>query len=413
MMDRYSRALNSRDWNSVNRGPALLADRSLFEARSHALDLLNVTFVATYSNLSAEPERMTEKDGILFTGSDSPIDLSDKEATVLTGGGGEADALAIVTTLANSSAVAGGASVARLSIHTTDGRIIERNLRAGDDTAEWAHERADVIPHIRHQLAPVFDSRPGDEQNSFPAYRYWSRIDLGGRVRVKQVELTKLLANANVVIWKGSLYDSLTGRSAPLMTLDAARWEPVYQKDGVLLLRNHRALPRAWLVTEAQAVDQTEAWAMIRGQGARRFDPRRTALVELEPSKMPALSGRPLSSDSFARIVSYEPHRLVIETNSDQQAVLVVSEMNYPGWAATLDDIKIPIHQTNYLLRGIVVPAGKHRIAMNFTAIGARNGAVISLLTILLIGVIVLLARRRLPHVSFPSAGRNTHSDHE
>jgi len=53
--------------------------------------------------------------------------------------------------------------------------------------------------------------------------------------------------------------------------------------------------------------------------------------------KMLALSGRPLSDDSYAQIITYEPNRLVLEIKTEHPAVLVVSEINYPGWVATID----------------------------------------------------------------------------
>ena len=117
--------------------------------------------------------------------------------------------------------------------------------------------------------------------------------------------------------------------------------------------------------------------------------------MEIEPSKLPKLEGGELPPDAYARIVSYEPNRLTIETNADRQTVLVVSEIHYPGWAARLDGAKTPIHQTDFLLRGVIVPAGKHTIEMNYRAPQARNGAIISLLTIGLIGWIGFRSRKR------------------
>jgi len=202
-----------------------------------------------------------------------------------------------------------------------------------------------------------------------------------------------------VGIWHASLFDSKTQTSTQLHPFDPGRWEIVYDKDGMWVTRNNRALPRAWLVTEAEALNSKQIWRRIRGLSGnlddRPFDPRRTALIEIEPNKLPQLTGRPLSPDSYARVLSYEPNRLTIETNSDQQTVLVVSEIHYPGWVAMLDGAKTPIHQTDFLLRGVVVPAGKHRVEMSYRAPQARNGAIISLLTLGLIGWIAVRARRQ------------------
>src|SRR5205085_9661648 len=72
-------------------------------------------------------------------------------------------------------------------------------------------------------------------------------------------------------------------------------WQPVYEQRETLILRNTRALPRAWLVAEAEAVRSEEARARIRGESPRDFDPRRTALLEVYPHELPALPGGELA----------------------------------------------------------------------------------------------------------------------
>jgi hypothetical protein len=168
-------------------------------------------------------------------------------------------------------------------------------------------------------------------------------------------------------------------------TLDASRWRLIYASDGVWVLQNLRAQPRAWLVGEVASVDGEEALRRIRGEHGEDvpFDPQRTALVEDAPEELPRLAGGALASESFARIVAYEPSRLVVETNAERDSLLVVSEIFYPGWEANVDGRAERIRLTDYLLRGVSLPAGRHRVEMRYTAPAARNGAIISALTLL------------------------------
>jgi hypothetical protein len=176
--------------------------------------------------------------------------------------------------------------------------------------------------------------------------------------------------------------------------LASGRWSVARVEGNVAVIGNARALPRAWLATEAEAVDGEEALRRIQGDGAKTFDPRRTALLEVAPSELPALPGGEPGAESGASVVSYEANRIVIETRADKPSVLVVSEIFYPGWEATVDGQPAPLRLANYLLRGVYVEAGSHRVEMRYRAPALRYGALISLSTLLLLCVLGALSVR-------------------
>jgi uncharacterized membrane protein YfhO len=84
----------------------------------------------------------------------------------------------------------------------------------------------------------------------------------------------------------------------------------------------------------------------------------------------------------------------VIETQAEHASALVVSEINYPGWNATVDGVKAPIYQTDYLLRGVILPAGAHRVEMRYEPWTARLGAAVSLGSLGLILALAVYGRR-------------------
>jgi hypothetical protein len=406
VLERFSRALGNVGPDAVNPRYDMpgAPDPSVFADRSHVLDLLNTTFVAAFANLATTPEPALQKDGIQLSVRDLNHALQPGETLTLhaqsTG-----DTLALVSSLSNSVDVADGHAVARLRLLTSAGQVVEQTVRAGADTSEWAHERPDVRAAIRHRLAHVFDSSPGDAANSFPSHRYWARINLGAPLDLRRIEITNTTAAATLNLSKATLYDSVQARAAPLTGtppgLSPARWETAFAQDGVLVVRNRRALPRAWLVAEAETVDGEEALRRIRGESsnsndgsAPEFEPRRTALLEVRADELPRLPGGSLAPESTIRLVQYQPTRLTLETNAPTATVAVVSEIFYPGWTATVDGVAQPIYLTNFLLRGVAVPAGRHRIEMQYRAPAARNGALISLSTLLLIILLSVFSRR-------------------
>ncbi|HYP01328.1 MAG TPA: YfhO family protein, partial [Pyrinomonadaceae bacterium] len=195
-----------------------------------------------------------------------------------------------------------------------------------------------------------------------------------------------------------------TALHRPPISVDAAdvmasgRWEAAHAEGNVVVLRNTRTLPRAWLASEAEAIGGEEALRLIRGDEAKHegknFDPRRTALLEVAPQELPALAGGELAAGSGASVVAYDANHIAIETKADKPSVLVVSEIFYPGWEATVDGQPAPIRLTDYLLRGVYLEAGSHRVEMRYRAPALRNGALISLATLLLLCVLGVVARR-------------------
>ena len=138
---------------------------------------------------------------------------------------------------------------------------------------------------------------------------------------------------------------------------------------------NQRAQARAFLV---------DSFVVARGDDARRLlrqsvDLTRTVILDehLAPELRPVPSaGSAGSSD----VTHYENTRVEIHTNSDARRLLVVSDVHYPGWSATIDGNPAPILLANYAFRAVSVPAGAHTIVMRYRPVSVYAGALISLI---------------------------------
>ncbi|HKK25199.1 MAG TPA: YfhO family protein, partial [Gracilimonas sp.] len=72
-------------------------------------------------------------------------------------------------------------------------------------------------------------------------------------------------------------------------------------------------------------------------------------------------------STSTLEITNYTGPEITLEISRNDPGFLVLSEVYYPaGWSATLNGEEIPIYKTNYFLRGLEIPAGKHQIELRF-----------------------------------------------
>ena len=377
-------------------------DPQVLDPRWLAPDLLNVRFIIQSSpRLSLQPgqpneRRWTEKEGVRFASADAKqFDLAPGSLAILAGPSVEVDTLSLVTVTANSTLLPQGAKMADLTVHTADGRRIEREIKMGIDTAEWAYERADVKAVIRHSQPRIYARVPGDSDNSFPALRYWTKFDLGEKVMVDHVELKSVADVAALVVFKATSYDSSSDEVFLLSRRPPAHWRQVYDQDEVQIYENPHALPRVWMVPRVEVVSAEDSLRRVRGESRQPFNPREIALLELNGQSRLDLPQGDFKAPAEARIVSYEPNSLTVETAADKSAVLVISESNYPGWEATIDGQPAEILYANYLLRGVIVPEGKHRVEMRYTAPAARRGAIISTLTLLALAGMVIFGRRK------------------
>src|SRR5262249_51242575 len=142
-----------------------------------------------------------------------------------------ADSLVLVTSLSNSTAVAEGETIALLRIFASDGQTFDRELKAGRDTSEWAHDRPDVRQYIKHGLAPIFDTTQSTGEHGFPAHRYKATFLLEGRPSVTRIDLVNVSPLARLGIYGALLVDSTTASTVALSSPYSEEWEPVYEKN--------------------------------------------------------------------------------------------------------------------------------------------------------------------------------------
>ena len=391
MSNRYSRAFGA-GWSFDTPSFSAPLDPQVLSPDWRVLDLLNVRHLV---ELNVPVTDAFTKDGIKFAVAEAKAELPAKTSRIFSGSSKPVDSLSLVTTLANSPHVEQGRAIGRFLIHTADGQIIEREVKAGIDSAEWAYERAEVKATIRHSRPAVYDSQPVDAQNSFQALRFQTKFDLGEKVLVDRVEVKNVDDLASLIIWKATLYDSAGNEAYVLRQRLPAHWRKVYDHDSATIFENPHVLPRARMVPKAKAVSEEDALKAIRGENQEPFNPREIALLEQPPLTKVNLAIDEAFSQADARISSYAPNRLTIETSSDKRAALVVSEMNYPGWEATIDGQPADIYTANYLLRGVIVPEGKHVVEMRYTAPAAKLGGILSALALVFIGGALVKTRRR------------------
>lgn len=167
--------------------------------------------------------------------------------------------------------------------------------------------------------------------------------------------------------------------------LDSPALNLIVKDNSVNFYGNGAALPRAFLVRSARAVD--DATGMLQALGSKDFDPGAVVLVEDK------LLERVGNSDPNANalIQTNKPEDIVIQTNSATDSFLVLNDSFYPGWRASVDGKPTTIYRANGLVRMVPVPAGTHTVEFVYEPMSVKIGALVSVVSLLLIGGVLVL----------------------
>ena len=125
--------------------------------------------------------------------------------------------------------------------------------------------------------------------------------------------------------------------------------------------RNPEALGNCWFVRDVKWVDDANGEILALNE----FNPAITAIIN---SNEFSLSDNESALDSTDRIemehqTPYNPDYLKYISHTSDEQLAVFSEIYYsPDWRAYIDGKPAEYIRVNYILRGMVVPAGDHVI---------------------------------------------------
>jgi len=144
----------------------------------------------------------------------------------------------------------------------------------------------------------------------------------------------------------------------------------------VMAQPNPNANGNAWFVDSLRVVEDDNAAILALNE----IDTKRTAIIKESYSK--ALDKFNFETDSLADIelTDYKLNHLTYKSQNKFEGFAVMSEIYYPnGWQAYLDGEPVDHFQVDYTLRGLQIPAGKHKIEFKFEPSVIKTGSRISL----------------------------------
>lgn len=155
----------------------------------------------------------------------------------------------------------------------------------------------------------------------------------------------------------------------------------IFNNDADPLL-NPYTLGNAWfvkdIITVNNADEELEALNTLKPDSAAVVDKRFADYLESNPFQP--------SRQGTITLTQYKPNQLTYKYQSSADQFAVFSEVFYEkGWKAFVDGKEMPHIRVNYILRGMVLPAGDHKVEFKFRPKSYFAGQNISLISSLIL----------------------------
>jgi hypothetical protein len=264
-------------------------------------------------------------------------------------------------------------------------------LAGGEAGAHFADGRIDSAMAAQAGAVVAFQ----DVEQGRQEYLAWLELDAPLSPDMLRFEHTGS-AGVAVTVQAVTLVDERTESFRPLVASDRGRFRLVHSGD----VKIYAALDvesRAYLATTIEAA-ASPAEALDRMQQQGQLDGY--AVVEADASLLTDKGIAGAGGGGAVELLEYGPERIVVQTQSEEPALLVLADAFYPGWTATVAGQPAEIIATNLLYRGAPIPAGEQTVVFEYRPDSWRRGLQISLVGwVLLVGLAVVGVRwgRKVP----------------
>jgi len=176
------------------------------------------------------------------------------------------------------------------------------------------------------------------------------------------------------------------------------RFRFLYTADDTDVYENLNAMPAAFLVPAAGAVVVPDEAAQLGRMKEPSFDPEREVVLAKPISSATAASPDSAPAAGKVEWVSRNTNSFQLNVTATQPDILVISQIDYPGWKARIDGQPAEIVRANYALPAVLVPQGEHRVSFSFEPLSFWIGLLLS--TISLSVTVLMFRRSRKPNQS-------------
>jgi hypothetical protein len=143
------------------------------------------------------------------------------------------------------------------------------------------------------------------------------------------------------------------------------------------LVANPTYLPRCRMAYNFAVVSNEDSiLPLLHSPG---FDYRKSVILERTPNA--AVDTGASDTSWNCRITNYSLNRIDLDVTTSRNGLVVLSEIYYPSWTATVDGKAAPVYRADYALRAIPVSAGHHQVSCCFSTAVFQKGLLLSLVS--------------------------------
>jgi len=152
---------------------------------------------------------------------------------------------------------------------------------------------------------------------------------------------------------------------------------------------NPHANGNGWFVERVSFVKGADA----EMAGLRKLDTKRAAVAD---ERFRAVLSVPRLGQGSVKLTKYEPNELHYDIASKEGGLVVFSEIYYPGWTAAIDGKPAELGRADYVLRALRVPAGSHKVVLEFrpASVTATETVAYAAIALMLLGFFFALLRQ-------------------
>jgi hypothetical protein len=136
----------------------------------------------------------------------------------------------------------------------------------------------------------------------------------------------------------------------------------IYNPDAPPLVNEH-SLGNVWFAEKPLIVEN----ANTELSAIKNINPSKEAVIDNKFKDQVTEKSYQTSENDKIELVSYQPNELVYNYSADGERLAVFSEIYYPaGWICYIDGTESNYFRTDYVLRGMILPAGTHEVKFSF-----------------------------------------------